>query len=429
MLLSPPSRAVVHLSTGLQASAPDGQPATAILVSHPHGAEFAVGVARALARTGKLAGLVSGVAFRDESLLGRLAARFATKRPVLANRILKEIPPGRLISLAPVELAARFVGPRLRGLSIPATSYDAIFTAHDAVVARIPWPAQTTGVYAYEDGALFTFRRAARRGLDRVWDLPLPHYLTIEEVLKAESRRWPDAGTAVPFGEPLWKRARKDEELALATKVSVASGFTKRSLERLDLGAPVVVVPYGFPVHAFAERARPPGGPFTVLSVGTHDLRKGTPYLLEAWRRAAISGARLHLVGPMRLSKTFVDRYAGLFTHWPHVPKVQLSARYAEADLVLFPTLGDGFGLVIQESMSCGTPVLTTPCGGGPECITDDVDGWVVPPRDIDALVDRLRQAASDRDRLFGMGRAARARAEKWTWRKAGDALAAALET
>jgi glycosyltransferase involved in cell wall biosynthesis len=70
--------------------------------------------------------------------------------------------------------------------------------------------------------------------------------------------------------------------------------------------------------------------------------------------------------------------------------------------------------------MSCGTPVVTTPCGGGPDCITEGVDGWIVPPRDIDALADRLREAAADRERLFSMGKTARARAERWTWREAG---------
>jgi starch synthase len=208
----------------------------------------------------------------------------------------------------------------------------------------------------------------------------------------------------------------------------VASAFTRKSLERLAPRAPVVVTPYGFPVDAFAAREQRPSGPFRVISVGTHDLRKGTPYLLEAWRRAAIPDGELHLIGPLRLAKAFVDRYAGSFRHWPHVPKSELSERYAEADLLAFPTLGDGFGLVIQEAMCCGTPVVTTPCGGGPECITDGVDGWLVPPRDIDALVDRLRAAASDRERTFAMGQAARARAERWTWREAGDAFVRALE-
>jgi len=115
------------------------------------------------------------------------------------------------------------------------------------------------------------------------------------------------------------------------------------------------------------------------------------------------------------------------FVHHPHVPKRELGARYAAADLLAFPTLGDGFGLVMQEAMCCGTPVVTTPCGGGPECITDGVDGWLIPPRDIDALVERLRAAAADRDRTAAVGRAARARAERFTWREAGDAFVAAF--
>jgi glycosyltransferase involved in cell wall biosynthesis len=51
----------------------------------------------------------------------------------------------------------------------------------------------------------------------------------------------------------------------------------------------------------------------------------------------------------------------------------------------------------------------------------------LVPPRDIDALVERLRDAAANRDRTAAVGRAARARAERWTWRETAEALAQAL--
>jgi len=105
------------------------------------------------------------------------------------------------------------------------------------------------------------------------------------------------------------------------------------------------------------------------------------------------------------------------------VPKRELAARYSGADLLAFPTLGDGFGLVIQEAMCCATPVVTTPCGGGPECITEDGNALLVPPRDVDARVARLRACAADRDGTARVGRAARARAERWTWRIAVDTL------
>jgi glycosyltransferase involved in cell wall biosynthesis len=400
---------------------------SAVLVSHPHVAAFASGLAQRLAERDALAAFATGVAFSAASWSGRSAAALVKARPVVRNRILN-IAPALLRTLPAVELGARLTARALPRLRFRLKPYDAMFVAHDAAVSLMPWPAKTTAVYAYEDGALFTFRRAKKLALGRIWDLPLPHFATIEALHEEEARRWPDAQDGPIHREPEWKRRRKDAELALATTVSVASAFTRKSLERLAPRAPVIVTPYGFPVEAFALRDHRPSGPFRVIAVGTHDLRKGTPYLLEAWRRAAIPDAELHLIGPLRLAKPFVDRYAGSFRHWPHVPKAELPARYADADLLAFPTLGDGFGLVIQEAMCCGTPVVTTPCGGGPECITDGVDGWLVPPRDIDALVDRLRAAAANRDATFAVGRTARARAERWTWRDAGDALVQALE-
>jgi glycosyltransferase involved in cell wall biosynthesis len=400
---------------------------SAILVSHPHAAAFACGLATGLARADQLALFVTGVAAREGSLAAGALEALARRRPVLRNRMLPRALGRRLVALPAVEMGARAGAWALRKAGVRTKPYDALFVLHDAAVAGLPWPRGTTMVYAYEDGALWTFRRAARAGIARAWDLPLPHHLTIEEMWREETRRWPGAMDPPPAYEPAWKRRRKDAELALATLVSVASSFTRQSLERLDVRAPIVVVPYGFPVESFPARAAAPSGKMIVLAVGTHDLRKGTPYLLEAWKRAALPDAELHLVGPLRLTKSFLDGYAGLFRHWPHVPRAELPARYAAADLLAFPTVGDGFGMVIQEAMCCGTPVVTTPCGGGPECITDGVDGWLVPPRDVDALVERLRAAAADRGRLHAAGQAARARAERWTWAHAEDALVRAL--
>jgi glycosyltransferase involved in cell wall biosynthesis len=395
---------------------------SAVLVSHPHVASFSVGVAGALARAGRLSLFATGVAATEAGLRGRSISGLARQWPVLRNRLLRDVPRDRLRSLAAVELGARAVA-KLGAVR----TYDALFVAHDAAVAAMPWPRVTDAVYAYEDGALRTFAKAHRRGNARIWDLPLPHYQTIAELWRQESARWPDAVTGGPPVEPLWKCRRKDRELLLATEVVAASRFTKRSLDRIEVDKPVHVVPYGFPVDAFAARSAPPDGPFRVLAVGTQDLRKGTPYLLEAWRRAALRDSELHLIGPLRLAKPFLDRYAGLFRHSAHVPKSELPHHYAAADLLAFPTLGDGFGLVMQEAMCTGTPVVTTTCGGGPECITDGEDGWVVPPGDVDALVERLRAVAANRANAFAVGRAARERAMRWTWYDAGQALLSAL--
>jgi glycosyltransferase involved in cell wall biosynthesis len=397
------------------------------IVSHPHVAAFSAGVAAAMARAGRLTAYFTGMAFAEGSVSSRLAATLAARYPVARNRIVADVPPPLLRSLQVVELGSRAAAKLQQRLGGRTKAYDIMFPAHDRAVSLMPWPKGTKAVYAYEDAALWTFRRARRNGLECFWDLPLPHYLAIEETMLAEAQRWPTAVLGRPHREPEWKRSRKDEELATATTIVAASAFTKRSLERLTLGGSTIVVPYGFPVETFTPRSAAPEGPFTVLAVGSHDLRKGTPYLLEAWGRAAIPNAQLHLIGPMRLGDSFLAPHRGTFRHTPHLAKSELESHYKAADLLAFPTLGDGFGLVIQEAMCCGTPVLTTPCGGGPECITDGVDGWIVPPRDVDALVDRLREAAAGRDRLFAMGQRARARAERWTWADAGRALVGTL--
>lgn len=378
----------------------------------------------ALDQHSRLACYATGVAAAEGTTAARLLHVAARANRVLLNRIVPGVHRDRLRSLAVTETAARavsrFVPTRWLGQCRP---YDIIFAMHDAAVARMSWPAGTTAVYAYEDAAMRTFERAAKQEIARVWDLPLPHWRTLEEMWIEEAKRWPDAMGLSQRTEPVWKKKHKDRELELADVVSVASRFTRTSLEQAGCRKPIVEVPYGFPVDRFRPTQAPCEGPFTVLAVGTQNLRKGTPYLLEAWRSARLRDAKLRLVGPIALSAPFLARYAGMFEHVPHVPRADLEREYQSADLLVFPTLGDGFGLVIQEAMSCATPVLTTPCGGGPECIDDGVEGWIVPARDVEALVERLRFAAANRGRLVQMGVAARRRATGYGLEDAGTRL------
>lgn len=399
-----------------------------ILVSHPHAKADAQQVATALDAAGMLAVFLTGLAVSADSWSARCLLRAGRFRRQMANRVMSGIDPRRLRSLAAVEIGARAAG----GLAARIgrrwpDAYDCMYLAHDAAVAAACWPREVDGVYAYEDAALRTFRRAARLGIARVWDLPTPRYQVVERLWKTEAERWPEAMGARPLTEPAWKKRRKDAELSLATHISVASQFTRASLEGLDPRVPVYVLPYGFPVEAFPCKERIADGPFTAIAVGSQSVRKGTHYLLEAWKRAALTDARLRLIGLMDLAPAFFRQYRDLVEHVPHLPKADLIAEYHAADVLVFPTLGDGFGMVIQEAMCCGTPVITTRCGGGPECIDDGANGWIVPDRDVDALVEQLRAAASDRQRTFEIGQAARRRAQQYTWKEAGAALASSL--
>lgn len=68
----------------------------------------------------------------------------------------------------------------------------------------------------------------------------------------------------------------------------------------------------------------------------------------------------------------------------------QLRSRYAEADLCVFPSWWEPFGLVCIEAMSTGALVLGSSQGGMAEIIFEGVDGFLVAPRDVNALADKI---------------------------------------
>lgn len=396
-----------------------------VLLSHPHAKADAQGVALSLQRAGLLGAFFTGLAAKRDSLLGWGLTQISQFAPQAQNRVMSGLGGSRLYSLGPVELAARAAGKVLAWTrSPPSTAYDCLYLAHDAAVATLPWPSRTDGVYAYEDGALRTFQRAARKSIARLWDLPTPHYKYVESMLQRETARWPELASSFAGREPGRRQRRKDAELQYATHVVVASQFTADSLRAAGCRHPTQVVPYGFPVDSFQCKAQVPSGRFVVLAVGNHSLRKGTHYLLEAWKRAELRDARLRFIGRLSLPPTFLNRYAGTYEHVPYLPKNRLTAEYHAADVLVFPSLADGFGLVIQEAMCCGTPVIATPCSGGPECLRADSGGWIIPEANIDALIETLRKVARDRDATYKIGLAGRRRAESYTWHESGRALA-----
>jgi glycosyltransferase involved in cell wall biosynthesis len=109
------------------------------------------------------------------------------------------------------------------------------------------------------------------------------------------------------------------------------------------------------------------------------------------------------------------------------VPPTPAVARYyAAADLFLFPTFYDTFGLVIGEAMASGLPVVTSRAAGAAELITHGESGWLTTdPWDADQLADAVRTLAADADLRRRMGVAARAAIEPFTWdRTAAETLA-----
>jgi sulfoquinovosyltransferase len=99
-----------------------------------------------------------------------------------------------------------------------------------------------------------------------------------------------------------------------------------------------------------------------------------------------------------------------------------LSQAFASADVFCMPSDSETLGFVVLESMASGVPVIGAAAGGIPDLIDNGVDGFLVPPGDVDAFCDCL-ETLSDSKFRAAMGVAARKEAERWGWEAATSYL------
>ena len=153
-----------------------------------------------------------------------------------------------------------------------------------------------------------------------------------------------------------------------------------------------------------------------MLFVGSLGQRKGTSYLLEAVRLAG-SSVTLTLIGT-RPDAPCQPLDAALARHrWiSSCPHDEVLAEMRRHDVLVFPSLFEGFGLVILEALSQSLPVITTPNTAGPDVLTDGTDGFIVPIRSATAIAEKLELLHRDRPRLDAMRSAARTKAARYSW-------------
>jgi glycosyltransferase involved in cell wall biosynthesis len=96
-------------------------------------------------------------------------------------------------------------------------------------------------------------------------------------------------------------------------------------------------------------------------------------------------------------------------------------------DVFVFPSLFEGFGLVITEAMSQGTPVITTDRTAGPDLITHGENGWLIKAGSTESLVNQLEQLVKNPEAIRAAGVHARKTAAARPWSVYGHELAVAI--
>jgi glycosyltransferase involved in cell wall biosynthesis len=267
------------------------------------------------------------------------------------------------------------------------------------VASRLKFAAKkgTRAVYSSEDGAYHTFREAKKLGLSCFYDLPIGYWRSMHRILEIEKERWPDwESTLTNLNDSPSKLARKDEELRMTDHVFVASDFTANTLKEFPGTLPPVdIIPYGFPPVFEGEHldtGTKNGHPLKLLFVGSLTQRKGIANLFDAVKTFG-NRVELTIVGN-KAGKNCPPLNEALSRHtWiPTLPHDEILRLMRENDILIFPSLFEGFGLVITEAMSQGTPVITTDRTAGPNLINHGENGWLVEAGSTEAIQNTLEE-------------------------------------
>jgi glycosyltransferase involved in cell wall biosynthesis len=264
--------------------------------------------------------------------------------------------------------------------------------------------------------SLASLHKAKRQGALTILESPMVHLHQWQEQVLAECNHFGvkarNCGAILPM--PIIHRAQREYEVC--DRIQVLSSVARRSFERLGYAHKTVVIWPGVD-HFFYRPSVEPRPPrlFRACYVGRVELAKGIGYLLEAWKRLALPNAELLLVGEIRPEINFLlrdsgganVRLAGI------LPPEEVAKCYRESSLLVFPSVNEGFGLVLLEAMASGLPVAATDKSGAEDCITQGKDGFVVPARNVDALAETILWYFRHRDETLAMGRAARVKVEQ----------------
>ncbi len=261
-------------------------------------------------------------------------------------------------------------------------------------------PARQRCIFSYSYTAFELFQVARQAGWTTVLGQidPGPEE---ERIVAGLHREYPgEAGPWTPAPAAYWESWAG--ECRLADHILVNSAWSREALIRNGVSAEkILVAPLAYepPSDAAAfTRAYPrrftTGRPLRTLFLGQANLRKGIGVLFEVMARMQKEPVEFRIVGPIQVPVPAALRRQANVRFFGPVPRTQAAGHYRDADVFLFPTFSDGFGLTQLEAQAWKLPVIASLfCGNVIEHMRN---GVLLPQVAPDTLEDAIRRCLDD---------------------------------
>ncbi len=354
------------------------------------------GIPRALQRRKLLDHLVTDLWVPPDSWMSRIPAGARARR--LRDRFHAELSGARITSFPLRALAwEAVVGWRGKSAVLAHNAWWSELAARQLPRAIAP-STRWLFSYCYEARALFA--AAEQVGLSPVLGQIDPGPVEDRKVAEL-TRRWSEYRTSFQPGSADYYDSWR-EECRLATHILVNSDWSREALVRAGIDArKIAVCPlvYAPPVEAADWSKTYPRNftsqrPLRVLFLGQCILRKGIAETIAAARALRHQPVEFTLVGNTNIAD-LGRHFAGTrITYRPRVTRAECHAYYRDADVFLFPTHSDGFGLTQLEAQAWKLPIVASHfCG---EVVRDGTTGWLMPEVSETAIVSAIEEMLAD---------------------------------
>jgi len=276
--------------------------------------------------------------------------------------------------------------------------------------------------HGWSSQALLSIRKAKLKKQITFLERPNSHPLLVQKIMAEEYRKY--AVKSAFMRQNILDIELK--EIDDADFIISPSCFVRQSLMEYKVDTKkILLIPFGVDIEKF--KPRPTSGDakkFRIVFVGQIGLRKGVQYLLKAFCESGLKNSELILAGwihpdIVELLKQYRNNPGIKIENFTlETPKL-----YNSASICVFPSIEDGFGLVVLEAMACGKPVIVTENTGAKDVITEGMDGFIVPHCNAEAIKKKIIYLYENKEIVEAMSQAAQRKAQLYTWDKSSQRL------
>lgn len=233
-------------------------------------------------------------------------------------------------------------------------------------------------------------------------DYPAQRLLSIQGLLNAYAERGPIS----PFErrQRLWER----HALKRYKHMTAESPWSRERVLETAPGARVELVEYGVEQPFFRLERKPSATP-VFLYGGLLSLLKGTDTLLQAFSSSALAHVELRLAGNGNAADLLEGELPPNIRPLGPLDRAAMTAQMEEAWCLVHPSRADTGPTIAKEARVAGLPVILTEDCGSKQHVDPGLSGFVIPPGDVDALIQAVLNIASSRDQALDMGEHGRA--------------------